>query len=167
MVTRAHGSCRSTRSFCLKVPTCRTPTIGDPYEPNLEALAAQDPDLIIGDEFLGEELYKKLSIIAPTVAVTYINNGGWRERFPKLADALGKADLVADIDAEYPALDGVEGLGDETLAFVRSDNSDGAFRIDSLPAGFAGSVAQDAGLTTLQPVGIGEGRRLGIHHIER
>jgi iron complex transport system substrate-binding protein len=133
-----------------------TPTIGDPYEPNLEAVAAQRPDLILGDEYVGE-LYDKLSAIAPTVLVAYINNGGWRERFPGLAEAAGKADLVAGIDAEYrAAIDALpDSLSNETVAFVRAD-ADGAFRIDSLPSGFAGSVAEDAGIPTLRPEGVGE-----------
>jgi len=132
------------------------PTIGDAYEPNIEAVAAQRPDLIVGDEFIGD-FYEDLSAIAPTVLVGYLSNGGWRERFPAIADAVGRADRVEAIDAEYQAvIDGLpESLGDEVVAFVR-DAGPEAFRIDSLPAAFPGSVAEDAGIPTLQPEGVGE-----------
>lgn len=132
------------------------PTIGDPYEPNVEAVAALDPDLVVGDEFV-EAAYDNLSAVAPTVLVTYINNGGWRERFPDIAAAVCRGDRVAELDAAYEAVidDLPEGLDDEIVAFVRAD-ADGTFRIDSLPTAFAGSVAEDAGIPTLQPEGVGE-----------
>lgn len=132
------------------------PTFGDPYEPNLEALTALDPDLIVGDEFMAD-LYADFSAIAPTVAVTYIGNGGWRERFPDVAAAVGQEDAVEEIDAEYQAeLDAVpDAAREEVVAFVRAD-PDGSFRIDSLPTAFPGSVAEDAGIPTLEPTGVGE-----------
>ncbi len=132
------------------------PTIGDAYEPNIEAVAAQRPDLIVGDEFIGD-FYADLSGIAPTVLVSYLSNGGWRERFPAIADAVGRADRVEAIDAEYQAvIDGLpESLGGEAVAFVRDAGVD-AFRIDNLPAAFPGSVAEDAGIPTLRPEGVGE-----------
>lgn len=132
------------------------PTVGDPYEPSLESIAARRPDLIVGDEFLGE-LYDDLSGAAPTVLVTYINNGGWRERFRAVAEAVGRADRVEGIDAEYQAaIDALPAdLARSTVAFVRAD-ADGSFRIDSLPTAFPGSVADDAGIPTLQPDGVGE-----------
>lgn len=131
------------------------PTIGDPYEPDLEAIAAADPDLVVSDEFL-EAVHDELSVIAPTVLVSYMSNGGWRERFPLIADAVGRADAAQAVDDAYQqVIDGLpEGLGDEVIAFVRAD-PDGAFRIDSLPSAFPGSVAEDAGIPTLQPEGVG------------
>ncbi len=131
------------------------PTVGDDYEPSIEAVAALRPDLIVGDEFL-EDLYPKLAAVAPTVAVTYINNGGWRERFPKVAEAVGRADGVDRVEAPYlAALEQARGrMAGQTVGFVRADG-DGGFRLDTLPSAFAGSVAEDAGITTLQPKDIG------------
>jgi iron complex transport system substrate-binding protein len=124
-------------------------TIGDPYAPNIEALAAIEPDLIIGDEF--QEDYETLSSIAPTVLVNYRNNGGWRERFVDTAAAVCRSDEVDVLDAAYE--EAIAALPDEldgqVIAFVRGDAT--GFLLDSLPTAFAGSVADDAGLTTLQP----------------
>ncbi len=132
------------------------PTIGDPYDPVLEAVTAAAPDLVVGDE-INEPFYEELSAIAPTVLVVYGTNGGWRERFSAVAEAVGRADRGDAVDAEYQAeLDALpESVRAETVAFARAD-PDGSFRIDSLPTAFAGSVAEDAGIPTLQPEGVGE-----------
>lgn len=118
------------------------PTVGDPYAPNAEALLAAEPDLLLGDEF--QEQYERLAEIAPTVLVRYRSNGGWRERFPDLAEALGRSDRVAEVDRAYQAdLDAFpDAAREQTTAFVRAEPG-GTFRIDGLAAAFAGSVAED------------------------
>jgi iron complex transport system substrate-binding protein len=59
-------------------------------EPNLEALAALDPDLIIGvDSFITGETYPELSQVAPSVAVEF-RSPDWKENVLQTADALGK-----------------------------------------------------------------------------
>jgi iron complex transport system substrate-binding protein len=130
--------------------------IGDPYEPNIEAIAATEPDLIVGDEF-HEEVYDQLSGIAPTVLVEYISNGGWRERFPDVAEAVGRANRIEEAEAGYEeTIRNLPGeVRNSTVAFIRPDV--GQFRIDSLPSAFPGSVAEDAGIPTLEvPEGVGE-----------
>ncbi len=121
-------------------------TVGDDYAPNIEAVAAVDADLIIGDEFHGE-FYDQLSGAAPTVLVEYRSNGGWRERFFDVAEAVGRTGQAAQVEADYEAFVAAlpEEIGDTRIAFVRSD-PDGSFRIDSGEAAFPGSVAADAGL---------------------
>lgn len=130
--------------------------IGDSYEPNLESVAAVEPDLILGDEF-HEEVYDQLSGIAPTVLVEYISNGGWRERFLDVAQVVGRTGRAREVEAEYERV--ISGLPDylrrNTVAFIRPD--DGQFRIDSTPEAFPGSVAEDAGIPILDaPDGVGE-----------
>ncbi|UKS28451.1 iron-siderophore ABC transporter substrate-binding protein [Paenibacillus sp. HWE-109] len=43
------------------------PIVGDENQPNLEAIAALKPDLIIGNKLRQEKIYQQLSSIAPTV----------------------------------------------------------------------------------------------------
>lgn len=64
-----------------------------------------------------------------------------------IADAVGRSDRVAAVDAEYEAELAAlpNGLRQEVVAIVRSDD-DGSFRIDSLSTAFPGSVAEDAGV---------------------
>lgn len=130
--------------------------IGDPYEPNLESIAAVEPDLILGDEF-HEEIHDQLSGIAPTVLVEYISNGGWRERFLDVAQVVGRTGRAREVEAEYERV--ISGLPDHlrwnTVAFIRPDA--GQFRIDSTSEAFPGSVAEDAGIPILDaPDGVGE-----------
>jgi iron complex transport system substrate-binding protein len=122
------------------------PSVGEDYAPDVEAVAAADPDLVIGDEFHGD-LYDQLSGAAPTVLVEYRSNGGWRERFLDVAEAVGRSEEADRVEAEYEEFvaELPEDLGDTRVAFVRSD-PDGSFRIDSGEAAFPGSVAADAGI---------------------
>lgn len=130
--------------------------IGDEYEPNIESIAAVEPDLIIGDEF-HEGIYDQLSEIAPTVLVEYVSNGGWRERFLAVAEAVGREERAEKVEADYERVisELPERLKETTVAFIRPAN--GQFRIDSTEAAFPGSVADDAGIPTLDaPGGVGE-----------
>ncbi|MEM7061925.1 MAG: iron-siderophore ABC transporter substrate-binding protein [Cyanobacteria bacterium P01_B01_bin.77] len=67
--------------------------VGDPNQPNLEAILGLNPDLILWSQ-PGSNLYEKLSQIAPTV---FTDNGGqvgkdaWKDNFLLYAEALGKA----------------------------------------------------------------------------
>jgi iron complex transport system substrate-binding protein len=132
-------------------------SIGDGYDPSLERIAVVAPDLIIGDEFHAD-FYDEMSAIAPTVLVEYGANGGWRERFSAIAEAVGREAEAEEVDAAYD--DVIAGLpaelADLTVAFVRP-SGDGNFRIDSGAAAFPGSVAEDAAISTLAfPDDIGE-----------
>jgi len=130
--------------------------IGDPYDPDLEKVARLAPDLIIGDDI--QENYPALSRIAPTVLVEYGSNGTWRKRFLKVAEAVDRRERAAAVEARYedvlaklPAA-----ARARAVAFVRA-HEDGPFLIDSGAAAFAGSVAKDARISTLDiPRGIGE-----------
>src|SRR3546814_4786581 len=69
-------------------------------EPNLEAIAAQRPDLILGAKVRHEALYEELSGIAPTV-FTESSGTNWKEGLAVTADALGATDEAERLLAEY------------------------------------------------------------------
>ncbi|WP_405676547.1 iron-siderophore ABC transporter substrate-binding protein [Streptomyces sp. NBC_01511] len=69
-------------------------------EPNLEAIAALKPDLILSSKVRDEKSYKPLSEIAPTV-FTDTTGPNWRENFELHADALGKKAEAKTIAAAY------------------------------------------------------------------
>lgn len=94
-------------------------------EVNIEAIAAAEPDLIIGNSFGGdaitEDVYALLSEIAPTIVIDH-SAMTWQELAVVLAGATGRVDeataaidefdtLVADaatqIDTTYPVIAGV------------------------------------------------------------
>lgn len=89
--------------------------------------------------------------------VTYGSNGAWRRRFLTVADVVDRRPRAADIEARYEAV--LADLPDEVrslrVAFVRP-GSDDQFVVDSGAAAFAGSVARDARIPTLDPRGVGE-----------
>src|SRR6187200_1169423 len=60
--------------------------VGTIQEPNLEAITALKPDLILGSKFRQEPLYAKLSQIAPTVFTDRVGIT-WKENFLLDADA--------------------------------------------------------------------------------
>ena len=96
-------------------------TVGTINEPNLEQIAAADPDLILSSKSRHEKLYDQLSDIAPTVfseAVGYT----WKQNFRLHAEALGlqdKADeLMADYDSRAAKI-ADELADDATISLVR------------------------------------------------
>lgn len=129
-------------------------SFGQAYEPDIEALAALEPDLIVGNEFM-EDSYGNFSAIAPTVLVAWPSNGAWQQRFRDVAEAVGRTDEADAVEADFAAfVDALpDGLDGTTVAFVRA-NTDGSFRMDTLPESFPGSVAEQAGIELLQPADV-------------
>ncbi|WP_438447006.1 ABC transporter substrate-binding protein [Gorillibacterium sp. sgz5001074] len=63
--------------------------VGDESQPNLEAIAALKPDLIIGNKMRQEKVYEQLKAIAPTVFSDTLR-GEWKNNFSLYAEALNK-----------------------------------------------------------------------------
>ncbi|GED54769.1 MULTISPECIES: ABC transporter substrate-binding protein [Brevibacillus] len=66
-----------------------TKVVGSESQPNLEAIMALKPDLILGMKFRHEKIYEQLKAIAPTVFVEE-PRGDWKENFMLYAEALNK-----------------------------------------------------------------------------
>ncbi|MCS0635969.1 iron-siderophore ABC transporter substrate-binding protein [Streptomyces sp. LP05-1] len=76
--------------------------VGEMMNPNLEAIAELDPDLILTSKVRHGDKYKELSAIAPTV-MTENTGFPWRENFQLHADALGRKTEAAKAVAAYRA----------------------------------------------------------------
>lgn len=63
--------------------------VGKEDQPNLEAIAALKPDLILGTKLRHEKIYDQLSQIAPTVISENIR-GLWKENFKLWAEAVNR-----------------------------------------------------------------------------
>jgi iron complex transport system substrate-binding protein len=91
-------------------------------EPNLEAIAALQPDLILGAKVRHEALYGQLSQIAPTV-FTESSGTNWKEGLAVTADALNKAEeaeeLLADYEAKADEIGEAVGAEEMTASIVR------------------------------------------------
>ncbi|SNR72753.1 ABC transporter substrate-binding protein [Blastococcus mobilis] len=125
--------------------------VGTIAEPNLEAIAALEPDLILSNKTRHEDIYEELSQIAPTVFAERVG-AVWKENFRLDAEALGLADeaeeLLETYGADAAALG--EDIGDpagttvSTMRFV-----EGAIRVYTAES-FIGTVMSDIGLDHLQ-----------------
>lgn len=121
-------------------------TLGTIEEPNLERIAALEPDLILSSSLRHEQIYDQLSEIAPTV-LTEETGAPWRENFEKHAEALGKQQEAEQVVSDYESrLEEFKNTVEEprpevsVVRFVPGDTR--IYQKDS----FIGTLLEDAGL---------------------
>lgn len=131
----------------LKGKTDGIQKVGTIAEPNLEAIAALKPDLILTNTLRHEKIKDKLEQIAPTVYGKRPNF--WKENLKIYADALNKADegakLMADYDKrikEFQAKMGDQ-LAKTKVSLIRSFPDHARIYLNE---SFSGSVLVDLGL---------------------
>ena len=88
--------------------------VGLESQVNVEAIAALQPDLIIGNKMRQEEIYEQLSAIAPTIFAEDLR-GNWKNNFELYAKALNKEEKGKEIIETYDTriTDLKEQLGDK------------------------------------------------------
>ncbi|WBB69841.1 iron-siderophore ABC transporter substrate-binding protein [Micromonospora sp. WMMD812] len=121
--------------------------VGVLAEPDIEAINALKPDLILGSKFRQEKFYDELSAIAPTVFTEKVGIT-WKENFLLDGKALGKEQEAKDLLATYETRAKEFGtkLGDAAnrkISIVRF--LPGAIRVYG-PDSFSGIVLGDTGL---------------------
>ena len=122
--------------------------VGTIEEPNLEKIAALEPDLILSSKLRHEQIYDQLSQIAPTV-FTETTGVTWKANFEKHAEAMNRTGEAKKVMEGYE--DRLEDFGNEMgdelgeteLSVVRF--LPGETRIYQ-KASFIGTVLEDAGL---------------------
>lgn len=125
-------------------------SFGSAFEPELERIAALEPDLIVGLDVVLEGVYEELSEIAPTVGVVFGDSSeNWKEYNREYAEALNRAGEFEEASAEYEAkaerIRESVGESPPEVAVMRASNEN--LRFD-LPAIFIGDVFyNDAGLS--------------------
>ncbi|GGS94549.1 ABC transporter substrate-binding protein [Nonomuraea spiralis] len=77
-----------------------TKPVGTLQQPNIEAIMALKPDLILGSKFRQAAFYDKLSKIAPTVFTEKVGVT-WKENFLLDAEALGKKEQASGLLSGY------------------------------------------------------------------
>lgn len=92
----------------LKTKAGKIALVGSVREPNLEAILALQPDLILASSELPSELYAKLSQMAPTIVPKGGTFQDWRVTYNTYALALDKTEQaeqhIAEIDKRIDAL---------------------------------------------------------------
>ncbi|MBO9570579.1 MAG: iron-siderophore ABC transporter substrate-binding protein [Cellulomonas iranensis] len=123
-------------------------TVGTVQEPNVQKIAALQPDLIIGTESRHSALYDQLSDVAPTVFMA-TQTDPWQDNVRFTANALGdEADaqeLLDAYDARCQEIADEFGTAGQTAQLIRP--RDGILTLYG-PTSFAGSTLECVGFTT-------------------
>lgn len=135
----------------LENMTAGTELIGTISEPDLEAIAGLQPDLILSNQLRHGDIYDELSQIAPTVFTETVGVA-WKDNFLLHAEALGKTGQADQMLADYHAR--AEQLGEAipgpqpTISIVRF--LPGQTRLYQ-NASFIGTILHDVGLPRPEP----------------
>jgi iron complex transport system substrate-binding protein len=132
-----------------------------PFELNAEAVAAQEPDLVVGIfSDIGEEEYEKLSEVAPTIAGAAgfpPYETPWQEQTRMVGRALGKEgmaeELVAGVNrklsavaARHPEWEGASAVlasyYDSGQLYVYPAGNSGAYLLESLGFVIPGEISR-------------------------
>lgn len=128
-----------------KVPAGEIAMVGTNQAPNLEAIAALRPDLILSSKFRHEDIYPQLSAIAPTVFAERTGDA-WKGNFLLYADALGRKaaaeQQLAAYEARAAAIGERVGAAGATVSVVRF--YPGEIRLYG-PRSFIGTVLAEVG----------------------
>ena len=125
--------------------------VGTIAEPNLEAIAALEPDLILSNAVRHADIYDQLAAIAPTVFAADVGDT-WKENLLLDAEALGLEEEAEAAVAEYEqrAAELGESLGNASRTTVSALRFvGGTLRVYS-PESFIGTVLADIGVAQLE-----------------
>lgn len=121
--------------------------VGTVPEPSLEAVAALQPDLILGTESRHSDLYDQLAAIAPTVFMA-TQTDPWQENVLLVGRALGREDdaqgLLDAYDARCAQIREDYGVSGTAQLLRPRDGIVSAYG----PSSFAGSTLECVGFTT-------------------
>lgn len=130
----------------LKDKTGSLPLVGTVREPSLEAILAQQPDVILAASGLTKEMYDKLSLIAPTVVPLGDTFSPWEDTLRAYAKALNTPDeaekRIAEIDTRVAELS-KRMPADTTVSVVRWNPQGPQMMSSEL---FVGSLLNSLGL---------------------
>ncbi|WP_158738054.1 ABC transporter substrate-binding protein [Alteribacillus sp. YIM 98480] len=120
--------------------------VGEETQPNLEAIAELDPDVIIASKTRHEDIYDDLSSIAPTVVGEAVFD--WKDSLEITGKALNKEEKADQLLEDYNEriADFKEKMGDKLPLEAAITN----FRADHARIfymGYAGRILEDAGFT--------------------
>ena len=123
--------------------------LGDETQPNLEAIVALKPDLIIGSKLRHEKINDQLKAIAPTLMSEDVFS--WQENLTMAASALNKEEIATSFIADWNVrvADFKKKIGTRaknTEVSVIRFNPDGSAR--AYVTGFAYNILKELGFST-------------------
>lgn len=84
----------------LEAQLTDVPIVGDEFQPNFEKIVALKPDLIIGSKVRQEQVYDRLSAIAPTVFSATLG-ATWKDNLQLYAQALNREAKAAALLTDW------------------------------------------------------------------
>jgi iron complex transport system substrate-binding protein len=123
-----------------------TEMLGLETQPNLEKIAALEPDLILASKLRHEKIYDKLSQIAPTVTTESV--GIWKEELPLYAEAMYREDKGEELIANWEnrVADFKEKMGDRLSTTEVSVVRFMPGKVRIMLNGFPGTILDELGL---------------------
>ncbi|HET9563816.1 MAG TPA: iron-siderophore ABC transporter substrate-binding protein [Mycobacterium sp.] len=122
------------------------PAVGTRSEPDMDAIRAANPDLILGSEALMPDAYPELSAIAPTV-FTGAPGAAWEDNLRTVGAATGRTDAANGLIDDFTAAADKTGADNDAAHFQASvvQFTDTTMRVYG-PDNFPGSVLADVGV---------------------
>jgi iron complex transport system substrate-binding protein len=122
------------------------PAVGTRSHPDLDAIRAAKPDLILGSETLTPDAYPALSAIAPTV-FTGAPGAAWEDNLRTVGAATSRGDAANGMVDDFTAAADKAGADDDAAHFQASvvQFTDKTLRVYG-PNNFPGSVLADVGV---------------------
>ena len=122
------------------------PAAGTRSSPDLEAIRAAQPDLILGSEALTPDAYQELSAIAPTV-FTGAQGAAWQDNLRTVGAATWRADATNGMIDDFNAAADKTGADNDATHFQASvvQLTDSTLRVFG-PDNFPGNVLADVGV---------------------
>jgi iron complex transport system substrate-binding protein len=141
----ADGS--SSQPSYLGTVVHRLPGVGSRSTPDLTAIAAAKPDLILGSQGLTPQLYPALTAIAPTV-FTAAPGAAWEDNLRGVGGATGRSDAAVALINGFSAKAHETGAAHDTAHYQASivqftDNTIRVFGADNFPASVLTAVGVD------------------------
>jgi iron complex transport system substrate-binding protein len=123
------------------------PAMGTRSEPDLDAIRAATPDLILGSEALTPEAYPALSAIAPTV-FTGAPGAGWEDNLRTVGAATGRGQATTGLIDGFIAAADKTGVDNDAAHFQVSvvqltDTTMRTYGLDSFPGSILAAVGVD------------------------
>ena len=122
------------------------PAVGTRSTPDMDAIRAANPDLILGSQALTPDAYPELSAIAPTV-FTGAPGAAWEDNLRTVGAATGRTDAANGLIDGFTAAADKAGVDNDAAHFQVSvvQFTDTTMRVYG-PANFPGSVLADVGV---------------------
>lgn len=123
------------------------PGVGTRSAPDVAAIAAAKPDLILGSQAVTPRLYPQLAAIAPTV-FTAAPGAAWQDNLRGIGAATGRADAAAGLIRDFTARAGETGAAHDAAHFQASvvqftESSVRVYGADNFPASVLKAVGVD------------------------